>query len=137
MDIAVVEPQVAPGQSVEESISRELSSLRMSVPGLVSILVATSDGLPLVGDCRTVDRQTAAAMAAACLGLGGEIAARIDQGDFCESVVRSSDGYFVCYRIGDAGVLAVVAPAGVSLAMLHHEARSTAARIAMIMPDPD
>ena len=55
-------------------------------------------------------------------------------GEELSLVTRSSDGYFVTYRIGEIGVLAVVAPTGVSLAMLHHEARTTAARLARLIP---
>lgn len=137
METVVIAATPANGQTLEQAVSRELSALRMSVPGLLSVLVATTDGLPLVGDCRGTDRQTAAAMAAAALGLGGEIAGRIRQGEYCETVTRSSDGYFVTYRIGEIGVLAVVAPTGVSLAMLHHEARTTAARLARLIPPLD
>lgn len=137
METVAIAATPANGQTLEQAVSRELSALRMSVPGLLSVLVATTDGLPLVGDCRGTDRQTAAAMAAAALGLGGEIAGRIRQGEYCETVTRSSDGYFVTYRIGDIGVLAVVAPTGVSLAMLHHEARTTAARLARLIPPLD
>lgn len=137
METVAIAPTAAGNQTLEQVVSRELSTLRMSVPGLLSVLVATTDGLPLVGDCRGTDRQTAAAMAAAALGLGGEIAGRIRQGEYCETVTRSSDGYFVTYRIGEIGVLAVVAPSGVSLAMLHHEARTTAARLARLIPPTD
>lgn len=137
METVAIASTPANGQTLEQAVSRELSALRMSVPGLLSVLVATTDGLPLVGDCRGTDRQTAAAMAAAALGLGGEIAGRIRQGEYCETVTRSSEGYFVTYRIGEIGVLAVVAPTGVSLAMLHHEARTTAARLARLIPPLD
>jgi predicted regulator of Ras-like GTPase activity (Roadblock/LC7/MglB family) len=48
-------------------------------------------------------------------------------------VVRGQNGYVVVYSAGEKGVLAVTAPMGANLGLIHLEARGAAQKIAQIL----
>jgi len=48
-------------------------------------------------------------------------------------VVRGQNGYMVVYSAGEKGVLAVAAPMGANLGLIHLEARGAAQKIAQIL----
>ncbi|MDM7325311.1 MAG: roadblock/LC7 domain-containing protein [Thermus sp.] len=114
-------------QEILQSVIREL---QQAVPEITGVMVASTDGLSLATDLPGTEAARAAAMAATALGLGKRISQTMALGGLEEAVVRGKDGYLVIYAAGDRGVLAVSAPAGVNLGLIHLEARQAAARIA-------
>ncbi|WP_347240698.1 roadblock/LC7 domain-containing protein [Thermus sp.] len=111
-------------------LQEAIRQLRQAVPEITGVMVASSDGLSLATDLPEAEAARVAAMAATALGLGKRIAQTTALGGLEEVVVRGGDGYLVVYSAGDKGVLAVAAPAGANLGLIHLEARQMAQRIA-------
>ncbi|MGF1646289.1 MAG: roadblock/LC7 domain-containing protein [Kineosporiaceae bacterium] len=118
-------------------IAAALDDLRDDVPAVHRVMLATSDGLPLV-----TDRQAAlsepheAAMTAAVLALGSQVGATVGGGDFIDCVIRSSESVVCVVAVGNGHVLAVSAPARVNLGLLLRQSRITARRLVGQLPGP-
>jgi predicted regulator of Ras-like GTPase activity (Roadblock/LC7/MglB family) len=117
-------------------IAAALDDLRDDVPAVHRVMLATSDGLPLV-----TDRQAAlsepheAAMTAAVLALGSQVGATVGGGDFIDCVIRSTESVVCVVAVGGGHVLAVSAPARVNLGLLLRQSRITARRLVGQLPD--
>ncbi len=119
--------------SKQEEIRKEISALRQAVPELKGVMVASADGLSIATDFPEAEGARIAAMAATALGLGKRIAQTVGLSGLEEVVIRGQDGYLVVYAAGDKGVMAVQAPQGANLGLIHLEARSVASRVAQIL----
>lgn len=119
--------------SVQAELQEVLRTLRQAVPEITGVMVASTDGLSLTTDLPEAEAARAAAMAATALGLGKRIAQTSALGPLEEVVVRGKEGYLVVYSAGEKGVLAVAAPMGANLGLIHLEARQVASRIAQIL----
>ncbi|GHF94355.1 hypothetical protein GCM10017783_02960 [Deinococcus piscis] len=120
--------------SKQEQLERTLRDLRSTVPDVRGAMIASVDGLPIAQTfADNTDAGRMAAMAATALGLGKRINATLDTGDLSEMSVSGSAGQVYIYATGRKGVLAVVAPGGMNLGLLHMEARDTAGRVANIL----
>ena len=117
-----------------EILNNTLMTLRGSMPELRGALVATADGLPIAQSFSdATDANRVAAMAATALGLGKRINDTLGAGDLSEMSVSGLDGQVFIYSVGTKGALAVVAPAGVNLGLLHMEARDTAKTVGLVL----
>ncbi|MFC3860081.1 roadblock/LC7 domain-containing protein [Deinococcus antarcticus] len=117
-----------------EILNNTLMTLRGSMPELRGALVATADGLPIAQSFSdATDAGRVAAMAATALGLGKRINDTLGAGDLSEMSVSGLNGQVFIYSVGAKGALAVVAPAGVNLGLLHMEARDTAKTLALVL----
>ena len=114
-----------------EVLEQLVTALRSALPEIKGAVVASADGLPIVAQAEDAPRL--AAMAATALGLGKRIAETTQLGPLAETLVRGREGYVVVYAVGQRGVLAVIAPDGVNLGLLHLEARSIAERMAEVL----
>lgn len=120
--------------SKQAQLQTVLSNLRSALPELRGALITTVDGLPMAHsftDGLAVER--VAAMAATAVGLGKRIADTLGAGTFSETSVSGPDGQVFLYASGARSVLAVVAPAGVNLGLLHMEARESAQAVSAIL----
>ncbi|MDW8091787.1 MAG: roadblock/LC7 domain-containing protein [Meiothermus sp.] len=117
----------------QEVLQSALRQLRQAVPELTGAMVASTDGLSLATDLPEQEAARVAAMAATALGLGKRIVQTTALGGLEEVVVRGREGYLVVYAAGERGVLAVSAPAGANLGLVHLEARQAAAQIAQAL----
>ncbi|MCX7850789.1 roadblock/LC7 domain-containing protein [Thermus sp.] len=117
----------------QEELQSLVRELRQAVPEIAGVMVASTDGLSLATDLPEAEAARAAAMAATALGLGKRIASTTALGGLEEVVVRGREGYLVVYAAGDKGVLAVTAPMGANLGLIHLEARQAAGRIAQTL----
>jgi len=117
----------------QESIQELIRSLRQAVPEVMGAMIAASDGLPIAHDFPEAQASRVAAMAATALGLGKRMTASLSLGELEEVVVRGKEGYLVVYGAGEKGVLAVAAPQGMNLGLLHLEAREVARRLREIL----
>lgn len=121
-------------QSKPERLNAILMNLRNSMPELRGALVATADGLPIAQSFSdNTDANRVAAMAATALGLGKRINDTLGTGNLSEMSVSGLQGQVYIYSVGSKGAMAVVAPAGVNLGLLHMEARDAAQAIATIL----
>ena len=121
-------------QSKTERLGSILTNLRSSMPELRGALIATADGLPIAQSFSdNTDANRVAAMAATALGLGKRINDTLGAGDLSEMSVSGLNGQVFIYSVGAKGALAVVAPAGVNLGLLHMEARDTAKTLALVL----
>lgn len=109
-----------------EALQELIRNLKAAVPEIRGVMVASQDGLPIAHDFPEAEAPRIAAMAATSLGLGKRIASTLRLGDFQEAVVRGAGGYLVVYEAGEKGVLAVAAPQGANLGLIHLEAREAA-----------
>lgn len=113
--------------SKQERLNSILVSLRTSMPEIRGALIATSDGLPIAQSVDAgTDAQRVAAMAATALGLGKRINDTLGSGELTELSFSGLQGQVYIYAVGNRGALAVVAPMGVNLGLLHMEARDAA-----------
>ncbi|WP_114314166.1 roadblock/LC7 domain-containing protein [Thermus caldifontis] len=119
----------------QEMLQSTIRELRQAVPEITGCMVASTDGLSLATDLPEGEAARTAAMAATALGLGKRIAQTVALGGLEEAVVRGKEGYMVIYAAGDRGVLAVTAPTGANLGLIHLEARQAAARIARLLAE--
>ena len=119
--------------SRQETLAQLIKELRQAVPELRGAMVASTDGLSLASDLSETEAARTAAMAATALGLGKRIAQTSSLGGLEEVVVRGQEGYLVVYSAGEKGVLAVAAPMGANLGLIHLEARGAAQRIAQAL----
>lgn len=111
-----------------------LADLRRTFPAVRGALVATTDGLPISQSFRDgTDADHVAAMAAVALGLGRRMNLTLGTGDLSEMSISGGIGQVYIYATGRRGVLAVVAPGGMNLGILHKAARDTAGRVARIL----
>ena len=111
----------------------ELTALRTRMPHVTGSLVATVDGLLVVHDIQDVQPESVAAMSAAQLGLGQQLARGAARGEFLEAIVRAGSGYVAVFATGSVGLLTVMTTAEANLGRLHHEARPVAMRIGVLL----
>lgn len=97
--------------------------LRSEVPGVLAVLVATSDGMLQFGDLPASHGARTAALAATTLGLGRRISEDFGDGEFSEAVISSTDRHLTIYAVDLDTVLAAISQAGINLGLLHHYAR--------------
>ncbi|HZN70854.1 MAG TPA: roadblock/LC7 domain-containing protein [Micromonosporaceae bacterium] len=120
---------------VEPAVLAELGQLRERLPDVLGVLVASVDGLLIAHDLTGAEPDTFAAMSAAQLGLGQQIAGAVARGDFQETVTRAANGYVATFAAGTNALLAVIAGPELNVGRLHHEARPVAARVGEIVED--
>jgi uncharacterized protein len=124
----------APADGVDIARVRgEIAGLRESLPSVTGVMVASTDGLAIAHDLPDERVEQLAAMVATTLGMGRQVVSVFTHGDFRETVTVGSEGYLVVYRAGEKGVLAVLAPAGTNVGLVHHFARQTAQRLAQMV----
>ena len=122
------------GVTAPENLLAEIRQLRRRLTEITGVVVATTDGLLVAHDSRGGREETLAAMSAAQLGLGQQIAALCACGDFRESVTAASDGYVATFAAGPAALLTIIGNSDLNIARLHHEARPVAARVGALLP---
>jgi uncharacterized protein len=113
----------------EQAVLAEIRGLRQRLPYVAGVLVASADGLLVAHDAPGIQPETFAAMSAAHLGLGRQIAHAVRCGDFQETVTRAAQGYVATFAAGRSALLTVVAGPELNVGRLHHEARPVAARV--------
>jgi predicted regulator of Ras-like GTPase activity (Roadblock/LC7/MglB family) len=114
---------------IERSVLVEIRQLRMRLPHVAGVLVASTDGLLVAHDIPGTEPETFAAMSAAQLGLGQQVAAAARCGEFAETITRAANGYVATFAAGSAALLTVVAGPDLNVGRLHHEARPVAIRV--------
>ncbi len=120
--------------SKQTELQQALESLRIALPDLRGAMIASVDGLPIVKSFADgVDANRVAAMAATALGLGKRIGDTLGTGELNETSVSGTDGQVFIYTAGKKGVLAIVAPAGTNVGLLHMEARDMVETIKAVL----
>lgn len=114
-------------------VTAEIRALRDRLPHVTGVLVATVDGLLVTHEVAGVQAETLAAMSAAQLGLGQQLARAACQGGFLEAVTRTADGYLAVYAAGANALLTVVGAAELNIGRLHHETRPVAERVGELL----
>ncbi|MFC4022076.1 roadblock/LC7 domain-containing protein [Micromonospora sp. GCM10011542] len=110
-------------------VGTELRGLRQRRPEVSGTVLAGTDGLLISSDLPATDATHLAALAAASFGLGSRVADTVRQGEFRESVVRTSAGCVVTYPAGRNALLTLVTvTVAADLEPLHEEARAVAHR---------
>ncbi|GIH09154.1 hypothetical protein Rhe02_72210 [Rhizocola hellebori] len=118
----------------EGPVVEELRELRVRLPHILGVLVASIDGLLIAQDTPDVEPETMAAMSAAQLGLGQQMVAAVNSGGFRDTVTTGTDGYVATFAAGPSALLSVIAGPELNVGRLHHEARPVAARIGELLP---
>lgn len=102
----------------------------MAVPDLQGVLLATSEGMPLVHSMGEKDDPgRVAALAAAVTSLGRRVTEAMASGACQEVSVRGSEGQMWLYAAGPKAVLAVLGPATLNPALVQLAARNAAQQI--------
>ena len=114
---------------IEQAVQLEIKQLRGGLPHVVGVLVASTDGLLIAQDVPGIEPEQFAAMTAAQLGLGHQIAVAAACGEFQETITRAANGYVATFAAGTSALLTVVASSELNVGRLYHEARPVAARV--------
>ena len=117
--------------SKQEALTAVIQNLRSAVPEIKGVLIASTDGLPIVHSLSNGAAPTrVAAMAATALGVGKRISESLSAGTFAETVVKGADGQVFLYAAGSKAVLTVLANQDANVGLIQMEARDTAAAVA-------
>jgi predicted regulator of Ras-like GTPase activity (Roadblock/LC7/MglB family) len=118
----------------QEALQQSLAALRVAIPEIRGVLIASTDGLPMAQNLSgSEDPNRVAAMAATALGLGKRISDTLSAGALTETTVSGSSGQIFLYAAGGKGVLVVVAAAGANVGLINLEARDAVRTIASIL----
>lgn len=110
-----------------EEIQKGIGQLRLAVPELRGVLLATTEGLPVAHSLSDgLDPQRFAAMAAAAVNLARKFGESLNAGPMAEISVTGSDAQIYIYAAGPKAVLALAAPAVSNTGLIHLEARGVA-----------
>ena len=116
--------------SRRDRIQQGIDQLRMAIPELQGVLLATSEGMPLVHSIDGHgDPGRIAALAAAVSGLGRRVTESLATGTCQEVSVVGSEGQMFLYAAGPKAVLAVLGPAHLNVALVQLAARNAAQQI--------
>ncbi|PZF89108.1 hypothetical protein C1I99_25710 [Micromonospora deserti] len=119
--------------NADTMVGTELWGLRRRRPEVAGTVLAGTDGLLISSDLPATDATHLAALAAASFGLGHRVADTVRQGEFRESVVRTSAGAVVTYPAGRNALLTLVADSAADLEALHDDARAVARRTGSVL----
>jgi len=110
-----------------EEIQKGIAQLRLAVPELKGVLLATTEGLPVAHSLADgLDPQRFAAMAAAAVSLAKKFGDNLNAGSMAEITVTGSEAQIYVYAVGAKAVLALAAPAASNAGLIHLEARAVA-----------
>lgn len=126
-------PDVDVRPEANDDVLSEIRALRDRLPDVKGLVVATVDGLLVAHESTGLEEDTVAAMSAAQLGLGRQIARAVSNGDFLENVTRTTHGYVAVFAVGQNALLTVVAGSDLNLGRLHYEARPVAERVTALL----
>jgi uncharacterized protein len=113
--------------SIQDEITKRITSLNASLPDIRGVIVASADGLVIAADLPGgIDPERVAAMAATSIGLGERISSTLSIGVLDEQTVKASDGSMHLFVVGSDAVLALLSAPGANLGLLNLEARTTA-----------
>lgn len=116
--------------SRRDRIQQGIDQLRMAIPDLHGVLLATSEGMPLVYSLgENNDPGRLAALAAAVTSLGRRVTEALASGTCQEVSVLGSEGQMLLYAAGPKAVLAVLGPAHLNHALVQLAARNAAQQI--------
>ncbi len=116
--------------SRRDRIQQGIDQLRMAIPDLQGVLLATSEGMPLVYSMEEKgDPGRLAALAAAVTSLGRRVTEALASGTCQEVSVLGSEGQMLLYAAGPKAVLAVLGPANLNPALVQLAARHAAHQI--------
>jgi uncharacterized protein len=120
----------------ERRFQETAASLSQDISGVRRLLLCSSDGLVICDTVTQVGSGSAAATAAAVLGLGHHAAGMLGHGSFREAVLRSSDGCLVVYGVGTTRVLAVFCDTQVNITLLDRKCRAMITELVQAEPAP-
>ncbi|GIG58940.1 hypothetical protein Lfu02_33120 [Longispora fulva] len=118
---------------VQVEVLKELRDLAARLPHAVGSSVASTDGLLIAHDVRGVEPDMLAALSAAYLALGQQLAGALDRGAFRDTVTRAADGHVGVYAAGQSALLTVLTGPDTNIGRLHLEARGSADRIGALV----
>ena len=118
----------------QDALRTQIDGLRNSIPELKGVLLASSEGLPIVQSLANgADPNRMAAMAAAASNLGRRISDSMSVGTLQEIAVRGEEGVLFIYSAGAKAILAVMGPQGSNAGLIHLEARNAAQEISQLL----
>jgi predicted regulator of Ras-like GTPase activity (Roadblock/LC7/MglB family) len=113
-----------------EALKNHIESLRLAIPELKGVLLASNEGLPIAHSLSNgAEPSRLAAMAAAASSLGRRITDSMNMSTLGEVSVLGEDGSLFVYSAGSKAVLAVLGPQGANAGLIHLEARTVAKSI--------
>ncbi len=113
-----------------EAIEKDIENLRATVPDLAGVLLASSDGQPILAHLPPeIDAKRFAAMAAAAASVGRRVSESLNTGPLTEVSLVGSEGQIFLYNAGNKAVLAVIGQVGANTGLIHLEARWAAKEI--------
>lgn len=122
--------------SKEEELKAVLENLR-NISGVIGSAVVTSDGLLIYSDLpESVNKRALAAMAAAIVGTGMQVAKELVIGRLSQIIVEAREGKFISISVGneeDAPILSTLVSPKANLGLVILEMEKAAKKIQRIM----
>ncbi len=113
-----------------ERVKEVIDRLSVAAPRISGVLVARSDGLPLVQTVTQSDATRMAAMTSTAVALSKRIVSAMNAGELTETSILSTDGQILLYAAEPRAVLAVITETKANVALVNHKARAAAREIA-------
>ncbi len=116
--------------SRRDRIQQGIDQLRLAIPDLHGVMLATNEGMPLVHSMAEQDDPgRVAALAAAVTSLGRRVTESLASGSCQEVSVLGTEGQILLYATGPKAVLALLGPAHLNPALVQMAARNAAHQI--------
>ncbi len=119
----------------QEQLDQLIKDLRVNVPDISGVMVASTDGLSIASDFPEEEGARIAAVGAAASGLGDRIAQNASLGAVTETMVKGEDGLLLIYKTSEESVLAIRAPAKGNLGLVRLEASSACESVRTILDE--
>lgn len=117
-----------------DTLSAEMRKIRENVAGVTDLVLAASDGIPILADvAKDVDPAHISALAATNIGVARQAAEVMGLGALNQTVVFGSRGYMAVYAIGRLSLLVVLGDKGMNLGRLLLESRPVIERVGRIL----
>jgi predicted regulator of Ras-like GTPase activity (Roadblock/LC7/MglB family) len=120
--------------SLTETTKQAFQELYTDIPEIKGIILATSDGLPLVSDLKEgVPADKMAALTATALSIGKRIMPSLGMGDVSEFTITSADGRLFIYLVGTSAAMCIMTPKAVNLGMVFLRATEVAKKLGPVV----
>jgi EmrB/QacA subfamily drug resistance transporter len=117
----------------QQELADVVCDLRRSLPELHGVMIASTDGLPIVHDFSHGMAQQVAAVAATTVNVGRRMPERTQYGRLSEAVIKGDSGCLFVFSVDDDGILVMAGPVNPDIDMIRIEAQAASETISRVL----
>ena len=119
----------------EEILTKILDSIKIEVPEVHSVLLVSSEGLPIASAQFDLSQQEPilSVMTAALISVGEQVSLELDKGEPRALIVECPKGLIVLQRINEDVLIAVVTREGARLGLLLFSLKKANAKLGQVL----